>query len=141
MANNSELPLVTPVTLAAFEAQRGELVKKTVARAMARPQEVAQHGVEAEQLLTVGLDFTTQALAVAMRLRDGEMLDQQLRWGNDRLPHDGVSAVQVLHRLEDLAEVVSATLAEGDAAVVNAYVKRMIGQERALIADMQGTKL
>ena len=127
------LPSVPQQTLDLFEAQRLAIVQAVVARCMAQPEQVTHHGGDAERLLTLGLDFTTQALGVAMRLQNGELLEQQLRWGNDRLPHDGVSAGQLLTRFELLASVISELLPPADAQLVNPYVQIMIDAQWAYI--------
>ena len=132
--NHLPLPPVSPETLAAFETQRTAIVQATVVRCLANPQDVAQHGDQAERLLTAGLDFTTQAIGVAMRVQSGELLDQQLQWGNERLPHDGVAPTHLLSRLQILAAVIDELLSPAHAQVVNQYVQRMIADERTFIA-------
>ena len=132
--NHLPLPPVSPETLAAFETQRAAIVQATVVRCLANPQDVAQHGDQAERLLTAGLDFTTQAIGVAMRVQSGELLDQQLQWGNERLPHDGVTPTHLLSRLQILAAVIDELLSPAHAQVVNQYVQRMIADERTFIA-------
>ena len=123
---------VSPATVAAFTAERSRIIEMTVARSLERT-EVAQHGQDAERLLTIGLDFTTQALLIAMQVVNPALLDQQLQWGNTRLPHDGVSAEQLLQRFQILAEVITETLASLDAQAVNSYVNRLIQREAALV--------
>ena len=123
---------VSPATVAAFTAERSRIIQMTVARSLKRT-EVAQHGEDAEHLLTIGLDFTTQAIMIAMQLVNPALLDQQLQWGNTRLPHDGVSAGQLLQRFQILAEVIAETLAPLEAQAVNCYVDRLIQREAALV--------
>ena len=123
---------VSPATVAVFAAERSRIIEMTVARSLERT-EVAQHGQDAERLLTIGLDFTTQAIMIAMQLVNPALLDQQLQWGNTRLPHDGVSAEQLLQRFQILAEVITETLASLDAQAVNSYVNRLIQREAALV--------
>ena len=123
---------VSPATVAIFTAERSRIIQMTVARSMKRT-EVAQHGQDAERLLTIGLDFTTQAIMIAMQMANPALLDQQLQWGNTRLPHDGVSPEQLLQRFQILAEVIAETLTPLEAQAVNCYVDRLIQREAALV--------
>jgi hypothetical protein len=84
-------------------------------------------------LLTVGLDFTTQALEVAMSLHDLEILEYQLEWGNGRLPHDHVLPAHLLNRFEILAHVIETTLQEPYAQAVNQFVWWMVARQRELM--------
>ncbi len=133
MADQNDLPVISPETLAAYEANRARIVNEVVERSMQRPDEVAQHGSQARQLLTVGLGYTTEALGVAMRLHDCELLLIQVRWANERLPHDGVAPQHMLTRFQMLADVVRATLAPADASAVNQYVDALIAFEQAFV--------
>ena len=133
MTDPKDLPVLSPETLAEFEANRAQIVNEVVERSMQRPDEVAQHGSRARQLLTAGLGYTTEALGVAMRLHDCELLFIQVRWANERLPHDGVAPQHMLARFQILADVVRATLAPADAAAVNQYVDALIAFEQAFV--------
>jgi hypothetical protein len=140
MHSETEPMPVSPEALAAFQAQRIIIVQTVVARALERQNEVVQHGEQAAQLLTVGLDFTTQALEVAMRLHNTKMLDDQLQWANERLPHDGVQPEHLLTRFEILAQVVDATLPVQHAAAINGFVRWMVVRQRELIrSGMKGS--
>jgi hypothetical protein len=137
MADMSQIKKVPPDALAAYRAHRGTIVQTTVALAMHHHDEVTQHGEQAEHLLTAGLDYTTQALEVAMALHDLDMLEYQLQWGNERLPHDGVQPRHLLRRYEILARVIETTLGEPHAQAVNQFVGWMIARQREL-TDAQG---
>jgi hypothetical protein len=133
MLNSAQLKREPPEAVAAFHAQRIAIVQKVVALAMERQDEVAQHGDQAEQILTVGLDYTMQALEVAMSLHDLEMLEYQLQWSNERLPHDHVLPTHLLSRFEILAHVIETTLQGPQAQAVNQFVGWMIARQRELI--------
>ncbi len=135
MSNMNELPEVSLETLAHFEAQRTQIVHQAVERSMNRQAEVVQHGEQARQLITVGLDFTTQAVSIAMQMRNAELLKQQLIWGNDRLPHDRVEPTHILARLRILADVVRGTLTPTDAAAVNQYIGYLIALQEEIITS------
>jgi MerR family transcriptional regulator, light-induced transcriptional regulator len=138
MSDTLELERVLPEALAAFQAQRLNIVRATVARSLENQAEVAQHGAQAEELLTTGLDFTTQALEVAMRLHNTDMLEYQLQWGNERLPHDGVAPEQLLHRFEILSQVIEATLPAPYAQGITPFVQWLMARQRELISAAAG---
>jgi len=133
MSELDELPEVPPETLAHFEAERLGIVNLVVERSLKRRDEVAQHGEMAGQRLTMGLDFTTRALGIAMQLRNAELRRQQVVWGNDRLPHDSVEPQHILVRFHILGDVVRETLPLADAAIVNQYVDYLIGLQDAYV--------
>ncbi len=126
MSDPNDFPEVSAGTLARFEANRTLIVSEVVERSMRRQEEVVQHGEKARQAVTTGLDFTTKALGIAMQLHNGEMLKQQLVWGADRLPHDGVALQHILTRFRILEDVIRDTLAPADAEAVNHYADYMI---------------
>ena len=84
-------------------------------------------------MLTTGLDFTTQALEVAMSLGDTSMLEYQLQWGIERLPHDGVQLADVLRRFQMLEQAIQAILLPQDAAQIEPYILWMIARQRELM--------
>jgi len=133
LVNTPEPGRVSPETLAVFGAQRTAIIRAVIARAMEGDDGANQYGSQTEQFLTVGLDFTTQALEVTMQLHNLEMLDIQLRWANERLPHDGVQPDHLLKRYEILAQVVETALPAPHAQAVNQFVQWMIARQRELI--------
>lgn len=131
---------VSPSTVANFLAHRQQIVRETAARSLVRTT-VSQQGADAYHSLAVGLDFTTQALAVAMQLTNTSILDQQLQWANERLPYAGAGAEQLLTRFQLLADVVRETLDVQDAQAVNRYVEYLIYREAALaISNYQAAR-
>jgi ferric-dicitrate binding protein FerR (iron transport regulator) len=124
---------VSDEALASFRAASAEIIKETVSRSMARQDEVTQHGAQAQQLLTAGLEFTTRMLDAAMATGEIPMLEDELSWARDRLPHDGVAPEHVLSRLTIYRDVVSTLLPAHLAGEVTGYIDWMIARQRQLL--------
>jgi hypothetical protein len=122
MSRPNLLPEVSPETLARFQAQRMNLVDEVVERSLKQSDLIVQHGARAREVITVGLDYTTRALGVAMQVHNSEMLRQQLSWANDRLPHNRVEPQHILVLLRILVEVVRESFSPADSVAVDRYV-------------------
>lgn len=136
--NNKKESSLIPVSeesLAIFRSRRGEIVVETTRRALAFEDEVAQHGGEAETLISTGLDFTTRAIETAMQYSDTAVLAHQISWGFERLQHDGVLPSHVLHRLEILEEVISTLFPKQHSQEINQFVRWMITEQERGMAD------
>ena len=124
---------VSPAALAAFRAASPEIIRETVSRSMAQADDVMQHGADAQKLLTAGLTFTTRMLDAAMSSAEIPMLEDELCWARDRLPHDGVAPEHVLSRLAIYRDVVCSLLPAQHAGEINGYVNWMIMRQRQLL--------
>ncbi|MCX6033260.1 MAG: hypothetical protein NT169_28765 [Chloroflexi bacterium] len=129
----SNIVPISPETLKAFQARRAEINRLVVARALERRDEVAQHGEQAEELITAGIEFTTQMLETAMQFGDITTLDYQLAWAWDRLPHDGVAPAHLLSRFQIYADVVASLLPAHQASEVTPYLDWMIARQQELM--------
>jgi hypothetical protein len=105
-----------------------------VARSLERHAEVSQHGEQAERLITAGIEFTTQTLEAVLQLGDPTLMEFQLTWARDRLPHDGVAPAHLLARLRIYAQVVAEMLTAEQAREVNPYLNWMIERQQELMA-------
>lgn len=126
-------PAASEETVAAFRDAAEAITQDTVRRAMEYPEEVAHHGEEAPAMLHQGLWFTTKGLETALAFHTVSLLEDQMRWGMDRLQHHEVEPKHVLHRLQLYRVAVADHLPAEQAAEVNAYVSWMIDYQRALI--------
>ncbi len=129
------IPPVNADTLAAFREKQETIIRQVAERSLARQQEVAHHGDEAEQRITSGLVFTSRMLDAAMAVGELSLLEDQLTWAMDRLPHDGVVPEHVLHRLRIYREVVRETLAERHASEIESYLTWMIARQEELLQE------
>ncbi len=127
-------PPVSQETVSAFRAAAEAITRNAVERALTYPEEVAQHGEDAPDLLYQGLLFVTKGLETALAFHTFDLLADQLRWGLDRLQHHGVTPHHVLHRLQLYRDAVTAQLPAEQAHEVNAYVQWMIDYQRRLMS-------
>jgi Asp-tRNA(Asn)/Glu-tRNA(Gln) amidotransferase C subunit len=135
MLDSAELKPVSPQALTAFKKRRLQIMQAAVTQSMEELDKVNQHGDQAEALLTAGIDFTTQALEISMQLHNVEMLEYQLQWAWDRLPHDGVQPDHILSRFKILAQVIESILTAEDAREVTPFVKWLIKRQNELIQE------
>ncbi len=121
------------ITLKAFQQARWRIIQYATARALTYDNEVAPLGSRAEQIIAAGFEFTTRMLETAMALQHPTLLEQQLAWGNQRQPHDGVTSAHLLSRFQLYAEAVNAVLPTDHAAAVNQYVHWMIARQQEFV--------
>jgi hypothetical protein len=69
-----------------------------------------------------------------MQFSDTEVIGQQIAWGMERLPHDGVAPDHVLHRFQILAETISTLLPAPHAQAANQYLYWMITEQQKRMA-------
>ncbi len=129
----NELPPISPEALSSFQENSTTLIKETVSRSLKHYHEVEHHGENAPQILTTGLEFTTKMLEAAMSMGEVSLLEDELKWAKDRLPHDGVKMEQVLHRFKIYRDVIQETLPSEYATEITAFMDWMINYQQAMI--------
>jgi hypothetical protein len=138
MSSKKYLPAISPEALASFKEKSPLIIKETVKRSLKRDKEVAHHGDQAEKLITSGLEFTTRMLEAAMGMGEISLLEDELSWAQDRLPHDGVEMEHVLSRFKIYRDVVKDTLPPEYAAEVNGFIEWMIVHQKEIIDEKNG---
>lgn len=127
------LPPVSAATLAAFRSASPAIIAQVVARSLAQENKVTHHGENAEQLITAGIQFTSRMLEAALAVGEVALLEDQLTWAMDRLPHDDVAPEHVLNRFRIYREVVQERLPAEQAAEIIPYVDWMITRQQELM--------
>jgi hypothetical protein len=131
--STTTIPPVNQGALLAFKAARQSIIEQVVLRSLQRPEEVEHHGDEAAELITSGIEFTTRMLENTMPTGQTTLLEDQLAWALDRLPHDGVAPEHLLSRFEIYAGVVAELMETEDAHQINRYLEWMINRLEAMI--------
>jgi methanogenic corrinoid protein MtbC1 len=121
----NDLPAISKEALAAFRAASPEIIKETVALALLSTADIAQHGDQAERLITSGLEFTTRMLDSAMSTGSTALILDELLWAKDRLPHDKVSMQQVSNRMKLYRNTILKKLPPNQASEVISYIDWM----------------
>ena len=135
MPTEGSIPAVSAETLAAFRENQETVIEKVTERSLAREHEVAHHGDDAERLIKSGLTFTTRMLDAAMAVGEVSLLEDQMTWAMERLPHDGVVPQHILNRLRIYREVVREMLPERHASEIEPYVTWMINRLEELLEE------
>jgi hypothetical protein len=70
-----------------------------------------QHfGEKAEDVMKVGFGFLNRMLETALEFDETAVLEHQLEWSMNRLPHDGVPAPMLLNNVRAYRQVIEANL-------------------------------
>ncbi len=124
--NQEEFPPVSSEALKSFKEHSPHIIKNTVNISLERSDEVVQHGDHARELLSSGMEFTTRMLETAMLLGEVSILEDQLSWACNRLPHDGVALEHILIRLEIYRGQIREALPEEYVSEITHYIDWMI---------------
>ncbi len=127
-------------TIAIFRKARLWIINASVERSLEHSHELTRLGDQPEQVLMGGFEFMSRMLETAMLLQNTALLDEQLIWGNQRQPHDGVDPAHILHRFKLYAEVVDEILPSPHARVVNQYVSWLITRQQELVDQIETNK-
>ncbi|HNR45072.1 MAG TPA: hypothetical protein PLI06_09825 [Methanofastidiosum sp.] len=130
---SNELPAISKETLEYFQKSSPDIIKKTVALALKREDEIKHHGKDAPKILTSGMEFTTKMLEAAMSMGEINLLEDEIKWAKDRLPHDGVEMEHIVNRFKIYREVITEILPTENALEVTAYLDLMISKMQKLL--------
>lgn len=133
MSHKEDLPAISTEALESFRENSQLIIKETVHRSLKREKEVSQHGDQAEKLITSGLEFTTKMLEAAMSMGEIPLLEDELTWAKDRLPHDGVEMEHILSRFKIYRDVVGEKLPPEYATEVIGFIDWMIAHQKEII--------
>jgi hypothetical protein len=127
MSDELNMPsTVDSSTIASFKKLKNSIIDQTVADIMRHTRYMEELGSAAEEKIRSGLDFTIEVLISVMSLGDKNLLEDQLTWAKDRLPHDGVQSDHIMENLKLLAGVIKDLMTEKDAESIVPYVEWMI---------------
>lgn len=119
--------------LPALRARHRQIIERATELALQHPTDTLTLGECAPEVIRAGYEFVTRMLEAALAAGRPELLDEQILWGNERQPHDGVLPEHMLHRFEIYDAVLQQLLPAEIAAIVREYTGRMIALQRSLI--------
>ena len=130
--NQEDFPPVSPEALKSFKENSPRIIKKTVDALMSILKKIESDEMSRE-LLNRGLEFPTRILESAMLVGEISILDDQLSWACDRLPHDGVTLENILLMLELYQKEIKKTLKNEHNSQIIPYVDWMITWQKEYI--------
>lgn len=110
----------------AFNSEKNQIETAVVNRSMKDKEDIIQHGENAENILTSGINFTSEIMASIMMTGDPELLKDQISWSNERLVYDGVKPKHIKKRLRYFIIEIEDRLPEEYASEIAPYFKWMI---------------
>jgi hypothetical protein len=122
------IPAISSQALRAFRAATPELIKETVSRSLKSAADIKPPGEQAENTLTAGMGFTLRMMDSAMAVGEISLLEDELGWAKEHLPHEGVTLGQVSTRFRLLKSVVLDQLTPSDSQEVVRYIDWMIAK-------------
>jgi hypothetical protein len=113
-------------TIASFKRLKNSLIDRAVSNIMLHSRSMDELGDTAEEKIRSGLDFTIEVLISVMSLADVNLLEDQLNWAKDRLPHDGIQPDHIMENMKILSGVINELMTETDADSIVPYLEWMI---------------
>lgn len=126
MTEMNNLKPVSPEAVEAFKKEQQNIINDAVAVSMKFKEDVEHHGEQAEQLIGTGLMFTAKMLEAILPTGQTVLLDDQLKWAVERLPHDGVQTTQIIKRLNYFSEALSKRIPPRLSEEIIPYIDYMI---------------
>jgi len=127
MSDELNIPsTVNNSTTASFKKLKNTLIDRAAANIMLHTKSMDTLGNTAEEKIRSGLDFTIEVLISVMSLGDVNLLEDQLNWAKDRLPHDGIEPEHIMENMKILAGVINELMTKTDADSIAPYMQWMI---------------
>lgn len=120
-----DAPKVSAGAQAAFVKRHAQIIAATVSRLLSEPGQFDHLGDQAERILTSGFEFTSATLEACMAVNNADLLVEQLRWSQDRLPHDGIQMERMAKNLDVYCEVIVELIPSAYAAEIVALVHQL----------------
>lgn len=122
--------------LHAVQTLHRQFIDRATTLALQHQDELQLLGAQAPTIIAAGYEFVTRTLEAALATGQPELLDEQIRWGNERQLYDGVMPEHILHRLEIYDAVVRELLPAEVVEIVTVYTERMIALQRSLVGNI-----
>jgi hypothetical protein len=114
-----------------FVEKKDEIMKQTLASWIKNGEMRGAQTIEISEKYQAGLVFTLDMLTTAIALDDPNLLEDQIKWANIRLPHDGVSRTDMIENLLILKEVVNKIISQDNQEPIVIYLDWMIEKFKA----------
>jgi len=97
----------------------------------------ARDGRAQIDLLPAGFEFTLKMLDGAASVGDLALLEDQLQWAVQRLPHQGILPEHLYKRFQLLETIMEEVLSEGTWSEFHPYIQWMIARQGQLVDEVQ----
>lgn len=124
--------------LAEFHREKDDLVAKTISQRMESKTEFEHFGGKANDIMTAGFGFLNRMLETVMEFDEFAIMEHQLEWSMNRLPHDGVPASMLLNNMRIYRQVVEENLSPASSREVVRVLDRMIDRLEYLNCGQNG---
>ena len=109
-----------------FRKQQNQLVEKTVARLMEAKADFAHMGDKAESKMLAGFGFINRMLETTMEFDEIAIMEHQLEWSANRLPHDGVPMPIMIKTLHVYRQVIEENLSAESSQRIGQQLEWMV---------------
>ena len=131
MIDKLDLPAVSAAALTEFEENEYHIISKVVEKAQTQISDSMPEG--GSEVLRAGMEFTVSSFRNAMNLGELTILENQINWGMDRLPHDGVKPTNVYQNFQLMADAVDELLSPESAQQIRAYVDWCVAKIKEML--------
>jgi hypothetical protein len=135
-AENSPVRQVSKSALTEYRKLLGQMIEEVVEGVFEDSTQVEQ-GRDQLDLLPAGFEFTLKMLDGAASVGDLALLEDQLQWAVQHLPHQGILAEQLLTRFQLLETIMEEVLSAGTWAEFRPYLHWMITRQQELVEEAQ----
>ena len=125
-------PNVSATAQAAFRKNHASIIAATVDRLLQEKGAFDHLGDQAERILSIGFEFTTSTLEACMAVNNADLFLEQLRWSQDRLPHDGIQMERMAKNLDVYCVVIGELLPAAYAAEIVGMLNQVRAAQAAL---------
>ena len=133
-STNHPVDKVSESALTEFRKQLGAVIERVVEKTL-QVDQGKEDAPDHSKLLPAGFEFTLKMLDGAASVGDLTLLEDQLKWAIQRLPHDGVAPHQLQERFETLVVILEEMLSAETWTEFKPYLAWMIFRQRELTAN------
>ncbi len=130
---------VSKSALTEYRKLLGQIIEEVV-DSIVQDRNLEGDGRDQIDLLPAGFEFTLKMLDGAASVGDLALLEDQLQWAVQRLPHQGILPEHLLNRFQLLEIIMEEVLSEGTWTEFHPYIQWMIARQRQLVDQDQTGK-
>lgn len=118
----------TAAALEEFRKEKDDLVAEIISRRMESNAEFEHLGGKANDIMVAGFGFLNRMLETVLEFDEFAIMEHQLEWSENRLPHDGVSVPMLLNNIRAYRQVVEEDLSPAGGREVLRVFDRIVAR-------------